>query len=130
MAVNYDRYIDSKTTHYIANSGSDEHGESHGGAAGDQTGREWQLKPWYNRPWTVVLRYPNQTVALEILEIMNEQGWDAAWERYLAYTRQGGSDTFVGLVRNAGLRVPFDDGALDGSVRAAGDYIRAHLELL
>ena len=94
-------------------------------------GRTWQRQLHiYTNPFYYIDYCLAQTVALEILEIMNEQGWDAAWERYLAYTRQGGSDTFVGLVRNAGLRVPFDDGALDGSVRAAGDYIRAHLELL
>ena len=35
MAINYSKYINSKTTHYIANSGSDENKEYHGGKAGD-----------------------------------------------------------------------------------------------
>jgi len=62
-------YINSKTTHYISNSGADENGGTKGGKAGDQNGKEWCLKAWYNRPWTVVLRYPDQNVALEIANL-------------------------------------------------------------
>ena len=32
----------------ISNSGSDERGAYKGGQAGDQTGREWQIRSWYN----------------------------------------------------------------------------------
>lgn len=42
----------------ISNSGSDEHGNYKNGQAGDQTGREWQIRNWYNRPWNCVLRHP------------------------------------------------------------------------
>ena len=42
----------------ISNSGSDEHGNYHGGKAGDQTGKEWRIRDWYNRPWNCVLRHP------------------------------------------------------------------------
>jgi hypothetical protein len=69
MAINYDKYLYSTGTHYIANSGSDERKQYKGGQAGDQTGHEWELKKWYNRPWTVVLRYPDQAVALKIAEL-------------------------------------------------------------
>ena len=41
----------------ISNSGSDEHGNYKGGAAGDNTGKEWYIRDWYNRPWNCVLRY-------------------------------------------------------------------------
>lgn len=47
----------------ISNSGHDENGKYSGGKAGDQTGTEWQIISWYDRPWNVVLRYPNRTVA-------------------------------------------------------------------
>ena len=67
--VDFDKYLYSKGTHYISNSGSDENKTYTGGKAGDQTGHEWELKAWYNRPWTVVLRYPNQRVALEIAKL-------------------------------------------------------------
>ena len=42
----YARYINSTGTH--------------------QTGKEWQMRSWYNRPWSCVLRYPDQKVALKI----------------------------------------------------------------
>lgn len=55
--ADYSKYINSTGTHYISNSGGDENGALHGGQAGDQTGKEWQLRSWYNRPWTHVFRY-------------------------------------------------------------------------
>ena len=50
----------SKTTNpvKISNSGSDERGKYSGGAAGDQTGNEWRIRDWYDRPWNCVLRHP------------------------------------------------------------------------
>lgn len=69
MASNDDKYLYSTGTHYIANSGSDENKQYTGGKAGDQTGHEAELKKWYPRPWTVVLRYPVQAVALEIAKL-------------------------------------------------------------
>ena len=69
MAINYPKYLDSTGTHWIANSGHDENGRYHGGQAGDQTGHEAELKAWYNRPWTVVLRYPDPAVGLQIAKL-------------------------------------------------------------
>lgn len=46
----------------ISNSGHDENGRYSGGKAGDQTGKEWALINWYNRPWTCVLRHPDAKV--------------------------------------------------------------------
>lgn len=46
----------------ISNSGKDERGQYHGGAAGDQTGEEWQIRDWYDRPWTAVLRHPDANI--------------------------------------------------------------------
>ena len=50
----------------ISNSGSDERKKYSGGKAGDQTGNEWNIIPWYNRPWNVVLRHPSEKVRKEI----------------------------------------------------------------
>ena len=69
MAIDYDKYLYSTGTHYISNSGKDENSGTTGGKAGDQTGHEWELKKWYNRPWSVVLRYPDQAVALKIAQL-------------------------------------------------------------
>ncbi|MBO7670964.1 MAG: peptidoglycan-binding protein [Oscillospiraceae bacterium] len=65
----YDKYIMSTGTHYISNSGKDENGTYHGGKAGDQSGHEWELKAWYSRPWTVILRYPDINVGLLIARL-------------------------------------------------------------
>ena len=53
----------------ISNSGSDERGSYSGGTAGDQTGKEWQIRTWYNRPWNCVLRHPNETVRRKMSEL-------------------------------------------------------------
>jgi len=97
MAVNYDKYIYSTGTHYIANSGKDENSGTTGGKAGDQTGHEWELKPWYNRPWTVVLRYPDQAVALKIAQL----GIDAALNDKIGYD-QNQRTTYWEQLKKAG----------------------------
>lgn len=66
--ANYSKYINSASTHYISNTGHDENGKYHGGAAGDQGG-EYTLRSWYNRPWSVALRYPDAAVGLKIAEL-------------------------------------------------------------
>lgn len=46
----------------ISNCGHDENNRYSGGKAGDQTGKEWQVINWYNRPWKCVLRHPDAKV--------------------------------------------------------------------
>ena len=57
---------------YISNSGHDENNKYYGGKAGDQTGTEWQIRSWYNRPWTHVLHYPNANVRKTIAQLAIE----------------------------------------------------------
>lgn len=56
----------------IANSGHDERGKFSGGQAGDQSGTEWQIQKWYNRPWNWVFRYPREDVAEMIASLAEE----------------------------------------------------------
>ena len=56
----------------ISNSGHDERGQYSGGAVGDQTGGEWKRVAWYNRPWSVVLRYPDSAVGITIATLAGE----------------------------------------------------------
>lgn len=56
----------------ISNCGHDESGQYSGGQAGDQTGGEWQIQSWYNRPWNVVLRHPDINVGKMIAELAEE----------------------------------------------------------
>lgn len=81
MGVNYDKYYNNTSVHYISNSGSDENKKYHGGAAGDQTGTEWQLKAWYNRPWTVILRHPRN----DVRKLIAQYGIDAALNNNIGY---------------------------------------------
>ena len=82
----YDKYILSKSPHYISNSGKDENSTYHGGKAGDQSGHEWELRKWYSRPWTVILRWPDINVGLLIARLScaaalnNKIGYDQ-WQR-------------------------------------------------
>lgn len=57
---------------YISNSGHDENNNYYGGRAGDQTGTEWQIRSWYNRPWTQVLHYPDANVRKTIAQLAIE----------------------------------------------------------
>lgn len=53
----------------ISNSGGDERGNISGGKAGDQTGTEWWIIPWYSRPWNCVLRHPDERVRKKIADL-------------------------------------------------------------
>lgn len=57
----------------IANAGHDENGKYHGGKAGDQTGSEYCVRSWYNRPWSGVLRAKKANVR-EVIADVGEKG--------------------------------------------------------
>ena len=65
----------------ISNCGHDENGKYTGGKAGDQTGGEYAVINWYNRPWACVLRYPDINTGLKIAEISK----DAALNNNIGY---------------------------------------------
>ena len=83
----------------ISNSGHDERGRYSGGQAGDQTGGEWQIQAWYNRPWTHVFRYPASTVRECIASLAEE----AAKNDRIGYD-QNQRTTFWGQLRQVGYR--------------------------
>lgn len=123
MAVDFNKYIFSTGTHYIANSGSDERGQYSGGTAGDQTGKEWQLKAWYNRPWTVVLRYPDQAVA----QVIAELGIEGALNNKIGYDQTQRTTYWTQLqkanYRAANITVACEEDCTAGvtaNVKAAG----------
>ena len=123
MAINFKKYIDAKSTHFIANSGSDERKKYTGGEAGDQTGHEWELKKWYSRPWTVVLRYPDYAVALKIAEL----GITAALNNKIGYDQKERGTYWKQLKKvnydPSKITVPCEEDCTAGvssNVRAAG----------
>ena len=83
----------------ISNSGHDENGRYSGGAAGDQTGGEWQIQDWYNRPWNCVLRHPDPKVRKLIAELAVE----AANNDRIGYDQgYGVRDTFWQQLKKSG----------------------------
>lgn len=96
--MNYSQYINSTNTHYISNSGSDENGKYHGGQAGDQTGNEWVLRSWYNRPWNCVLRYEKNS---QVGQKLAELGCAAALNNKIGYD-QYQRDTYWTQLKKVG----------------------------
>lgn len=81
----------------ISNSGHDESWNYSGGSAGDQTGTEWEIRSWYNRPWNLVLRYPDRNVGKLIAELARQ----AANNNNIGYD-QGQRVTFWYALKDAG----------------------------
>ena len=65
-----------------------------------------------------------QTVALEIWALSQED-YRNAFDRYMAYTKMGGSETFTDLIRKAGLVSPFDESCLRGVAETAKKYLES-----
>ena len=88
-------------------------------------GERWQSQSHiYESPFYYIDYCLAQTVALEFWALIQKDGAEA-WERYMAYTRQGGSRTFTDLLRNAGLSTPFDEECLQGVCEAATKWLAA-----
>ena len=49
-----------------------------------------------------------------------------AWNTYMAYTEQGGSDTWTNMLKKAGLASPFDGNTLKEICEKAGQYLDAY----
>lgn len=77
-----------------------------------ERGAFWQRQghiftsPFYYIDYTLA-----QVCALQYW-IRSEKNREEAWTSYLELCRKGGSESFVKLVRGAGLRLPFEDGCV------------------
>ena len=86
-------------------------------------GEAWQRQAHiYESPFYYIDYCLAQTVALQIWALLQKDK-NLAWERYMAYTRQGGSRTFTDLLKNAGLDSPFDEKCLREVCEAAGAWL-------
>lgn len=75
-------------------------------------GEGWQRQHHiYDRPFYYIDYCLAQTVALQFFARIQKDP-KAAWENYMAYTRQGGSAVFTELLKNAGLDNPFEESCL------------------
>ena len=94
VTVNFNNYYNK-----VSNSGGDERWGIRGGAAGDQTGHEWEIKNWYSYPWNCVLRYPKQ----QARDLIAELAIEAANNNNIGYD-QGQRDTFWQQLQRVGYR--------------------------
>ena len=89
-------------------------------------GQGWQRQHHiYSSPFYYIDYCLAQTVALQFWAMLQEDR-PAAWEKYLAYTRQGGSETFIRLLENAGLESPFEPHCLQAVCEKAGRWLEAY----
>ena len=86
-------------------------------------GEGWQRQHHiYSSPFYYIDYCLAQTVALEFWALLQTDK-KAAWEKYMAYTRQGGSRTFTDLLKNAGLDSPFQESCLRGVCETASAWL-------
>lgn len=86
-------------------------------------GEGWQRQLHiYQSPFYYIDYCLAQTVALEIWAMLQKDRKEA-WERYMAYTRQGGSEVFTTLLKNAGLESPFDENCLRTVCETAKNWL-------
>lgn len=72
-------------------------------------GEGWQRQHHiYSSPFYYIDYCLAQTVSLQFWALIQENK-EKAWERYLSFTRLGGSDVFTKLLAKAGLESPFDE---------------------
>lgn len=86
-------------------------------------GEGWQRQHHiYSLPFYYIDYCLAQTVALEFWAMI-QKDFKNAWNHYMSYTLQGGSDVFTNLLKNAGLETPFDENCLKTVCKAANDWL-------
>lgn len=86
-------------------------------------GEGWQRQLHiYGSPFYYIDYCLAQTVSLQFWALIQEDR-EKAWEKYMAYTRQGGSRTFTELLKHADLESPFDGECLRKVCERAGAYL-------
>ncbi len=83
----------------MANCGHDENRRYTGGKAGDQSGKEWYLRPWYSYPWNYILRWKDAGLG----NLFADLAVEAAENDNVGYD-QGQRYTFAEALMAAGWR--------------------------
>lgn len=88
-------------------------------------GEHWQLKHHiYSSPFYYIDYCLAQTISLEFWALIQDDR-QRAWDKYLAYTKLGGSDTWVNMLKEADLSSPFDGTTLKDIAEKAHAYLCA-----
>lgn len=89
-------------------------------------GAGWQKQHHiYSSPFYYIDYCLAQTVALQFW-MMTQKDYPAAWEKYMDYTKQGGSRVFTELLENAGLKSPFDGECLREVCLSAKEWLDSY----
>lgn len=87
-------------------------------------GQHWQLKHHiYSSPFYYIDYCLAQTVSLEFWAMIQEDR-SKAWEKYMNYTKLGGSDTWVNMLKRADLDSPLESGTLHSVAEKAGKWLK------
>lgn len=129
----YENYVkeDSNMGVRMSNCGHDENNRYSGGKAGDQTGTEWYLRPWYAYPWNYILRWKDE----ELANLFADLAVEAAQNNNVGYD-QGQRTTFGVELQKVGwwpskIKTPCEADCSKGTIdliRAVG-YIKGIAEL-
>ena len=93
-------------------------------------GEGWQRQHHiYNYPYYYIDYCLAQTVSLEFWSMIRKDV-HSAWDKYMTYTRLGGSDVFTGLLAAAGLMSPFDEECMRKVSESAAEWLDAFDEKL
>ena len=88
-------------------------------------GEGWQRQSHiYESPFYYIDYCLAQTVSLEFWAMIQKDPEDA-WKHYMAYTKQGGSRTFVELLKHADLKTPFDEECLKEVCETATKWLES-----
>ncbi len=89
-------------------------------------GEGWQRQHHiYSSPFYYIDYCLAQTVSLQFWALLQKDRKEA-WEKYMAYTKQGGSHEFTKLLENAGLESPFGEECLKGVCEAAAKWLNEY----
>ena len=90
-----------------------------------EEGTRWQYQMHsYESPFDDIEYCLAQTVAVGFLIAMNKD-YDKAFDKYIEFSKCGGTVPFPELVKNAGLPDPFTDGTLDVIASGALDILKS-----
>jgi len=88
-----------------------------------EAGGFWQRQGHiYRSPFYYIDYTLAQICALQYWKLSQENP-ESAWNSYLELCKQGGSKSFVELVKFAGLRSPFEDGCVESVVGEIENYL-------
>lgn len=86
-------------------------------------GGTWQKQSHiYNTPFYYIDYCLAQTCALQFRNLLT-QDFQSAWDKYLAFSKKGGTMTFVDLLMTSGLRSPFEVGCVADVAKGASQAL-------